>query len=525
MESATYVETLDTTLRDGAQSVDVSFTPKDKIHIALALDELGVDYIEGGWPGSNPKDNLFFNEIREYKLANSKLTAFGSTLHKDKKPSEDQNLNAIVDSGVGVATIFGKSWLLHVHNVLKVSKQENLDLIYESVAYLRKHGLNVIFDAEHFYQGYLDDRDYALSVLRSAKDAGSDTLVLADTNGGTLPPEIYRITKDVVTSLNSKIGVHMHNDTGCAVANTIMGVEAGATHIQGTINGLGERSGNADIVQIVPSLMLKLGYKVLKQDHLQRLKTTSSLLYELSGIAPDPFQPFVGSNAFAHKGGIHSDAVLKDPRAYEHINPELVGNLRRIVISELSGASSLVGYAKERGIDVDKSDARVKEALSKIKELERAGYSFDLAPESAFLVLAQYLGLYKNCINIDYWKVISENDSNVAIVKTNGMLGVAESSGPVSAIDRALRKALRKVYPTVDKVSLTDYRVVIPGQANSTDSTVRVAIEMSDGRSRWRTMGVSTNIIEASVKGMLDGMNYYLWKSKPSRSAHTHEKD
>ena len=471
-----------------------------------------MDYIEGGWPGSNTKDRLFFDEIRKHRLANSKLAAFGSTLHKDRRAAEDPNLNSIVDSGAEAASIFGKSWLLHVNNILKVSKQKNLELIHDSVTYLRERGMKVIFDAEHFYQGYLDDRDYAMSVLSTAKDAGSDTLVLADTNGGTLPGEICRITKDVAGLLGAKIGVHMHNDSGCAVANTIMGVEAGATHIQGTINGLGERTGNADLVQVVPSLMLKLGCKVLKPDSLQQLKAASSLLYELSGIAPDPFQPFVGSNAFAHKGGIHSDAVLKDPNAYEHIDPELVGNLRKIVISELSGASSLAGYAKKLGVDVDKSDARVKEALGKIKELEKSGYSFDLAPESAFLVLAQAMGLYKDRITLEYWKVISENGLNVAVVKTNGMLGVAEDSGPVGAIDKALRKALRKVYPEVGKVSLTDYRVVIPGEVKSTESTVRVLIEMSDGKSGWKTMGVSASIIEASIKGMLDGMNYYLWK-------------
>jgi 2-isopropylmalate synthase len=306
----------------------------------------------------------------------------------------------------------------------------------------------------------------------------------------------------------------MHNDMGCAVSDTIMGVEAGATHIQGTINGLGERTGNADLVQIIPSLQLKLGCRVLKPDSLPKLKAASLLLYELSGLAPNPFQPFVGSNAFAHKGGIHSDAVLKDPSAYEHINPELVGNARRIVISELSGASSLVGYAKKLGIGISKSDARVKEALGKIKELERSGYSFDLAPESAILVLAQHLGLYKRFISVDYWKVISESGLNVAVVKANGMLGVAESSGPVGAIDAALRKASKKFYPEIDSVSLADYRVVIPGKVTSTDSTVRVTIELTDGKSSWHTMGVSNNIIEASMEGILDGMNYYLWKSK-----------
>ncbi len=480
---------------------------------------MGIDYIEGGWPSSNPKDKLFFNEIKKHGLSNSKLAAFGSTLHKDRKADEDSNLNSLIESGADVAVIFGKSWLLHVKSILKVSEQKNLDLIHDSVAYLRAHGLKVIFDAEHFYQGYLDNKDYALSVLKAAKEAGSDTLVLADTNGGTLPNEVYRITKEVAGALNTRIGVHMHNDTGCAVSNTIMGVEAGATHVQGTINGLGERTGNADLVQIIPSLRLKLKCDVLKPDSLQKLRAASLLLYELSGLAPNPFQPFVGGNAFAHKGGIHSDAVLKDPSAYEHIDPEAVGNLRKIIISELSGASSLVGHAKKLGINLDKSDPRVKEALAKVKEMEKAGYSFDLAPESAFLVLAQHLGLYKSGITLDYWKVISENGMNVAVVKTNGKLGVAESSGPVGAIDAALRKALKKVYPEVEKVFLTDYRVVIPVAAKNTESTVRVTIEFSDGQSSWRTMGVSVNIIEASIEGMVDGMNYYLWKNRTQSAA------
>ena len=513
-----YIETLDTTLRDGAQSVDVSFTLKDKVKIALALDDLGIDYIEGGWPGSNPKDIAFFKEIKDHKLKNSKIAAFGSTKHKDKTPKGDSNLNSILDSGAGVAVLFGKSWLLHVNNVLKVSKEKNLELIHDSVNYLKSHGMEVIFDAEHFYQGFIDDSDYATSVLETARAAGSRTIVLADTNGGTPPNKIYEITKGIVGSIDAKIGVHMHNDIGCAVSNTIMGVVAGARHIQGTINGVGERTGNADLVQIMPTLALKLDYKVSKSENsLKKLKSVSSLVYELSGIAPDSYQPFVGSNAFAHKGGIHSDAVLKDTRAYEHIEPELVGNSRKIIISELSGASSLVGYASQFGIKLDKSDGKVKEALSEIKELEKSGYSFDLAPESALLILVEKLGLFKNYITLDYWKVISEMELNIAIVKTGKIVEVAEGLGPVNALDHALRRALTTVYPELSKVSLTDYRVILPGNVNSTESVVRVTIEFNDGKSRWRTMGVSNNIINASVKGLLDGLNYYLWRTKKNR--------
>lgn len=510
----TYIETLDTTLRDGAQSVDVSFTPSDKIKIALALDELGVDYIEGGWPGSNPKDKAFFDEIKEYTLKNAKIAAFGSTLHKDKTADKDSNLNEIINSGVDVAVIFGKSWLLHVDNVLKVPKEKNLELISTSVSYLKSHGLKVIFDAEHFYQGFLDSRDYALSVLKTAKEAGSEVLVLADTNGGTPPNKVYEITKEVSGSIAAKLGVHMHNDIGCAVSNSILGVAAGATHVQGTINGIGERTGNADLLQIIPTLSMKLGYDLINSNSLGNLKHISSLVYELSGITPDPCQPFVGSNAFAHKGGIHSDAVLKDTRAYEHMDPDVVGNKRVIIISELSGASSLVAYAKDLGIELEKSDNRVREALASIKELEREGYSFDLAPESALLILLEKIGLYKNYINLSYWKVISERGINIAVVKTGSIVEVSEGVGPVNAVDLALRRAFERVYPQISRISLTDYRVILPKDVKNTESIVRVTVEFSDNSSRWRTMGVSRNIFDASIKALIDGLNFYLWKNK-----------
>jgi len=486
---------------------------KDKIRIALALDDLGVDYIEGGWPGSNPKDAAFFKEIREHKLKNSKVAAFCSTMYKGNAPEKDNNLSAVLDSGVDIAVMFGKSWLLHVNNVLKVTREENLDLIYLSISYLRAHGLRVIFDAEHFYQGFLDNAEYARAVLKTAKDAGSDTLVLADTNGGTTTNDIFEITKQLTSTMSAKFGVHIHNDSGCAVSNTLMGVIAGATHIQGTINGLGERTGNADLVQILPTLELKLGRKVLKQNSLPKLKKVSALIYELSGILPNPSQPFVGANAFAHKGGMHSDAVMKDAKAYEHIDPESVGNTRKIVVSELSGASSLVGYAKEHGVLLDKSDGKLKEALTRIKELESEGYSFDLAPESALLVLLEKLGMYKNHIRLDYWQVTSEKGADIAVVKTGSACETAKGKGPVNAVDIALRRALSKTYPEIAKLSLTDYRVILPGSINSTESKVRVTVELSDGASKWRTMGVSNSIVDASIMALLDGVNYYLWKN------------
>ncbi len=446
------------------------------------------------------------------------MAAFGSTLHKDRRPESDENLNAIIDSRADVAVIFGKSWLLHVRNVLRVDEETNLKLVYDSVSYLKAHGLRVIFDAEHFYQGFLDNNHYAMSVLETAERAGSDTLVLADTNGGTLPHQIEEITRAVSKSVGARMGIHAHNDCGCAVANTLAAVMAGATHVQGTINGLGERAGNADLVQILPSLNLKLGLRVLGGRSLARIRDVSELVYLISGREPNPFQPFVGRDAFAHKGGIHADAVLKDPRAYEHIDPESIGNSRKIIISELSGASSLVGYAKARGVSVAKSDAKVKEALGKIKALEKSGYSFDLAPESAFLVLAKEIGIYNEFVDLKSWKVTSDSRSNTASIEVNGISETSEGSGPVDAIDSALRKALNRVYPALSKVFLTDYRVILPEEVKNTASVVRVTIEFSDGASRWRTMGVSKNIIDASVRGLLDGLNYYLWKTKAKPS-------
>lgn len=439
------------------------------------------------------------------------MAAFGSTRRRGVKPSEDPNLNAIIKSEVNVAVIFGKSWLLHVHEVLRASAEENIEMIYDSVSYLKSHGLDVIFDAEHFYQGFRDNPDYALKVVKTAEEAGARVIVLADTNGAMMPNEVYEITRTVVNNVKAKVGLHMHNDSGCAVANTIMGVLAGARHVQGTINGIGERTGNADLIQVVPNIVLKLGLRALKGvESLRKLKEVSRLVYELSGLQPNPYQPYVGDYAFTHKAGVHVDAVLKNPRAYEHIDPELVGNARRFVVSELSGSSNLVAHLTEVGVKVDKSNEGVRRALARIKELENRGYSFDLATASAILIALRELGLYEELINVEYWKVIDEGERSLAVVKVNGQLEVAEGVGPVHAIDVALRKALQRVYPELRMVTLVDYRVVLPSEVKNTESLVRVTAEFTDGLRRWRTVGVSTSVIKASVEALINGLDYYL---------------
>ena len=480
---------------------------------------MGIDYIEGGWPLSNPKDASFFREIKEYNMTHSKIAAFSSTRLKGVAVENDPNLNSIIDSGAHVGVLFGKSWTLHVNHVLKVNKEENLRLIEESVEYLKSHGLEVIFDAEHFYQGFCEDASYAMDVVKTAAAAGSKTIVLCDTNGSTLPNAIYNMTKHVCDAGYSNVGVHMHNDSGCAVANSIQGLLAGATHVQGTINGIGERTGNADLVQVIPTAVLKLGLETSIKD-IKRLKELSLLFYEISGISPNPGQPFVGENAFAHKAGIHADAVIKNPLAYEHLDPLKVGNKRKIIISEVSGSGSLIPYIEKLGVRVEKRDPRVKGALSRIKELESSGCNFDIAPASAILILGEHLGLLKDKIVPDYWKVISECNMSVAVVKSGDSIETAEGDGPVDAIDKALRKAFERNYSWIKGISLVDYKVILPGKVSSTASRVRVTVELSDGKESWRTMGTSTNIIEASVSAILDGLNYYLMLGKSVTSSH-----
>jgi 2-isopropylmalate synthase len=483
----------------------------DKVKIALLLDDLGVDYIEGGWPGSNPKDAEFFRIMKEHSLSHARLAAFGMTRRKGVNARDDPNLTAILDADVDVAVIVGKSWTLHVKEVLRVNPEENLEMVYESVRYLKDHGLSVIFDAEHFYQGFREDPEYALKVVKTAEEAGAEVVVLADTNGAMLPMDVYETTSKAVKELRVRIGVHMHNDSGCAVANTLMGVLAGARHVQGTINGIGERTGNADLIQVLPNLMLKMGFKALKNlESLRKLRAISRFVYEAAGLNPNPYQPYVGDFAFSHKAGLHVDGVSKVTRAYEHINPELVGNSRRFIVSELAGTSNLLIYLRDLGINVDKGDPKLKRALDRIKELENEGYSFDLAPASAILIALRELGLFRDYLRIDYWKVIGEDSLNIAVVKINNELSVAEGVGPVHAVDLAIRNIATRVYPELGQVKLTDYRVVLPGEVKNTESVVRVLMEFSDGKVTWKTMGLSTSTVHASTLALLDGLNYYI---------------
>ena len=519
------VEVLDTTLRDGAQTVNVSFTLNDKLRLAQVLDELGVDYIEGGWPGSNPKDEEFFNQVKKLSLVHSKVAAFGSTKKSGSRADEDPSLKAIARSGAEVAVVFGKTWILHVDHVLKVSRQENLDLIHDSLSYLKSLGLKVIFDAEHFYQGFGADREYALEALKVAEEAKVDVITLADTNGGTLPSRVYEVTKMVRERIKSKLGIHAHNDLGCGVANTLMGVMAGARHIQGTINGLGERTGNADLVQVIPTLVAKLGLGALKgMESLKMLRNVSRLVSELAGIPPNPYQPYIGDNAFTHKAGVHVDAVLKNTSAYEHIDPQVVGNTRSVAISELSGTANLVTHATNiLGIEVKKSDERLKRALAEVKRLEKAGYSFDSSPASALLILMRSLGIYRKLIDMQYWKVISETGTSIGLVKANSRLRVAEGKGPINAVDLAIRAALLSDYPELSKITLVDYKVVLPGEVKNTESMVRVTVEFADESNSWRTMGVSANVIEASVKALVDGLDFFLQTRRIAKGATVHQ--
>lgn len=515
-----FVEIYDTTLRDGAQSKDVIFSLQDKLRITSRLDEFGVQYVEGGWPGSNPKDEEYFRRVKDLSLKNSQVVAFGSTRRCDVRPSEDANLNALLQSGVNTVTIFGKSWDLHVNSVLKTSLESNLDMVYDSVRYLKDHGLRVFFDAEHFYDGYRNNKDYALSVLRAAVEAGADLVVLCDTNGGTLPHTFSDITKAVVSSINAPVGVHCHNDAGVAVANSLLGVLAGACHVQGTINGIGERCGNADLVQIIPALELKMGIQTsrLPRERLKSLKSLSLYVYEVLHMHPDPYQPYVGENAFAHKGGVHVDAVLKNRLAYEHISPEDVGNLRLFSVSELSGKANILAKAKEFGIEVNKDDPVVNRLLAKIKELEYQGYQLEGADGTLYLLMSKELGLYKKLFSVLQWRTISESrdggfsaESSIKVrVGEKEIFVISEGNGPVNAQDRALRKAMSELFPEINRIQLINYKVSIAEAAQGTASAVRTFIEFSDGQTNWITVGVSTNILEASKTALIDGYDYYL---------------
>ncbi len=503
------------------------FSLQDKLRITSRLDEFGVQYIEGGWPGSNPKDEEYFRRVRGLPLKNSEVVAFGSTRRCDVSPSEDANLNALIQSGTKTVTIFGKSWDLHVRSVLKTTFESNLEMVYDSVKYLKEHGLSVFFDAEHFYDGFKSNREYALSVLRAAVDAGADLVVLCDTNGGTLPHAFSEITKEVVSSVKVPVGVHCHNDSGVAVANSLLGVMAGASHVQGTINGIGERCGNADLCQIIPALELKMGMPTsnLPRQRLKSLKSLSLYVYEVLHMHPDQYQPYVGENAFAHKGGVHVDAVLKNCIAYEHICPEDVGNLRLFSVSELSGKANILAKAKEFGMEVNKDDPVVIRLLNKIKDLEYQGYQLEGADGTLYLLMAKEFGTYKKLFSVLQWRTISESRDGGFLAESSLKMRVgdkeifviSEGNGPVNAQDRALRKAMSELFPEIDRIQLINYKVSIAEAAQGTASAVRTFIEFSDGKTNWITVGVSTNILEASKTALIDGYDYYLQKLRTKK--------
>jgi len=518
------VEIYDTTLRDGSQAEDISFSLDDKLRITEKLDELGIHYIEGGWPGSNPKDAEYFKKIRKVSLKNSIVTAFGSTHRPKLKVEDDHNIKALVGSEARIFTIFGKTWDFHVKEALKISLEENLDLIFNTITYLKKYAEKVFFDAEHFFDGYKNNPEYALKCLKTAEQAEADCIVLCDTNGGTLPQEIEKILKKIRQIINIPLGIHAHNDSECAVANSIIAVLCGAEQVQGTINGFGERCGNANLCSVIPNLQLKLGYKCIDEQKLERLAEVSRFVYEIANIIPFKRQPFVGDSAFAHKGGIHVSAVRKRPETYEHIRPELVGNRQRILVSDLSGKSNILKKAEEFGISLSPESPEVKIIVDAVKNLENEGWEFQGADASLELLFRSTLGLKRKFFELIGFRVINEkrkmdeptlSEATIMVrVGKNIEHTAATGNGPVNALDNALRKALERFYPELKKVKLKDYKVRVVNSGRGTASKVRVLVESGDEESVWSTVGVSENIIEASWQAIVDSIEYKLLKEK-----------
>jgi 2-isopropylmalate synthase len=515
------IEILDATLREGQQCRGVNFTLDARIRIARELDDLGVHFIEAGWPAASPKDREVFKKLSEIGLRNARVAAFTMTRRKDVPADKDPNLNEILECGVNVAVVVGKGWGLHVGEVLKTTLEDNLDIVSDSIQYLRDHGLEVIFDAEHFFDGYKEDTEYALSVLRAAEEAGARTLVLADTNGGCLPHEVAEIVAEVRERVRMPIGIHAHNDSGNAVANTLMAVVSGATHVQTTVNGIGERTGNADLCQVIPNLELKLGIRTVKSglEGLKKLTSLSNMVYELSGLPRNRYQPYVGEYAFAHKAGIHIDAIIKNRRAYEHIDPELVGNRRLLTVSDLSGKSALIASLSELlGIELDKKSEELSMTLEEVKQLGLREVNLDDATGTVSLIFLKYFGRYAPKFEILEWTSLAgggrDGPKAYGLVKVKVgdkiMVEGGEGVGPVHAIDVALRKALEQEYPELRKVKLIDYRVILPEAERDTASLVRVFIKFTNGLETWATTATSTNIIEASFDALIQGLDYHL---------------
>ncbi len=517
------VKLYDTSLRDGIQGEGVSVSVADKLNITKKLDELGIDYIEGGNPGSNQKDIEYFRKVKDLKLKNSLICAFGSTIRAREKAPTDAGLKKLLSAGTRAATIFGKSWMLHVTDVLKVSPERNLQMITETIAYLKKKGREVIYDAEHFFDGYKDNPEYALKTLRAAVQGGADSLVLCDTNGGSLPGFIEQAVKDVLAEFDSPVGIHTHNDSGMAVANSIVAVQSGAGHVQGTVNGYGERCGNADICSIISILKLKLNIDCVSAAQLKKLLEVSRYISEIVNMVPRSDQPFVGASAFAHKGGMHVDAVSKNPLSFEHIRPELVGNSRRILVSEVSGKGNILSKAADFGVDLSGDTEIAAGIVEKVKELEYMGYHFEAADASLEILIKKMVGRHKDFFTLGGFRVSVElRDDNKLISEATIKVSVgdamehtaAEGDGPVNALDNALRKALERFYPSIKDIRLTDFRVRVLDARAGTAAQVRVLVESGDKTDTWQTVGVSDNIIEASWRAIVDSVDYKLMKDR-----------
>ncbi|MFT6105881.1 MAG: 2-isopropylmalate synthase [Rickettsiales bacterium] len=521
----------DSTLRDGAQTSTVNFNVRDKKEIALMIDSLGIDYIEGGWPGANPTDDEFFSDLP--KLNNSKFTAFGMTRRPSSSVQNDPGLNALINSSVGSVCIVGKAWDFHLTNALNISEEENLRMIGESIAHIKKSQKEPMFDAEHFFDGYKENPEFSIKVIKAAYENGARWIVLCDTNGGTLPSEISRIISEVVKVIpGDNLGIHCHNDTGNAVANSICAVEAGVRQIQGTINGLGERCGNANLISIIPILMLKMGFDAgISNIGLKNLVKSSHFLDDLLAKPKDRFAPFVGEFAFAHKGGLHVSAISKNPKSYEHIEPYLVGNKRKIMVSDQAGRSNIIARLKEIGLDEESEEikfSQISYLVKKVKELEAEGYAYDGADASFELLAKRSLSVVPNYFELISFRVLDErrvNDGGTTEliaeatikIKIDGqiVMAVSDGNGPVNALDKALRKALSKKYPTLEDVSLSDYNVRILTPSDGTEAITRVQIETKDIHgNKWQTIGVSENIVDASYRALHDSITFKLMREK-----------
>jgi 2-isopropylmalate synthase len=518
----------DTTLRDGTQGESIAFSVTDKLLITERLDQFGVDYIEGGFPGSNPRDITFFAEVAKLKLRHARIAAFGSTRRAGVTADHDAQLKVLLDAGTPVVTIVGKTWMMHVLEILRTTAAENLAMIEESVRHLVANGREVVYDAEHFFDGYKDNPDYALRTLAAARRGGAANLTLCDTNGGTMVDDFRETVARVVREFGGEnVGVHCHNDSGLGVAVSLAGVAAGATLVQGTINGYGERTGNANLITILPNLFLKMEYTAFCRANLKQLRELSHYFDELANQRPDPKDPFVGASAFAHKGGLHANAAQKVARSYEHIDPATVGNRTRVLVSDMAGRSSVVMKARELGFDINEQTPAVKGVLEELKRLEFEGYEFEAADASLKLLLARWLKLHTPAFEFEGFRVIIERrgpESSLVAeatvkVKVNGksMHTVAECVGPISALDKALRLALERAHPSIKDTTLSDYKVRILDSRRGTNSRTRVLIETSDGEEMWGTVGVSDNVIEASWEALCDSFEYKLLREEEKK--------